>query len=540
MRLSLIISLVVVWTLSGLIGHDPWKPDEAYSFGLVYHILQQGDWVVPTLANEPFMEKPPLYYLTAAAIAPLFSKILPLHDAARLTSGFYLAVVFLFLALTARELYGKGMGRYSVLMLIGCFGLLIRSHQLITDVALLAGFAVGLYGIALSLRRPYWAGFAVGTGAGMGFLAKGLIAPGLLGLIVLSLPVFSKHWRIPGYPQLMAIALLCALPWFGIWTTLLYLRSPDLFEEWFLFNNIGRFMGLTNLGPEAEPLFYFKTLVWYALPALPFATYSIWQQRAQPELKPNLLMPLIAFLVMFSVLSLASDARELYAMPLLLPLSLLATSAFQYELPRGFRLLRNTGWLLFGGLLVLLWIGWGALFTGYPDELAHHLQNYQPNFVEEFRPVAMLLAMFGTAAWLRLSYARLPLAQHALLVWTGGITAVWLLIGTLWLPFLNAGNSYLPMIQQLQAALPKGYHCLNSQALGEPQRALLEYSAGIITYRVEPLTRQYHCDLLLLQTEVGAKTRPAGDWQEIWAGHRAGDKRELFKLFARVDVASRE
>jgi len=82
---------------------------------------------------------------------------------------------------------------------------------------------------------------------------------------------------------------------------------------------------------------------------------------------------------------------------------------------------------------------------------------------------------------------------------------------------------------------------LNSQALGELQRALLvEYNAGIITYRVEPLTRQYHCDLLLLQTEVGAKTRPAGDWQEIWAGHRAGDKHELFKLFARVDVASRE
>ena len=54
---------------AGLLGRDPWKPDEAYSFGLVYHILQSGDWVIPTLAQEPFMEKPPLFYLTAALFA---------------------------------------------------------------------------------------------------------------------------------------------------------------------------------------------------------------------------------------------------------------------------------------------------------------------------------------------------------------------------------------------------------------------------------------------------------------------------------------
>jgi 4-amino-4-deoxy-L-arabinose transferase-like glycosyltransferase len=56
----------------GLVGHDPWKPDEAYTFGLVYHILEAGDWLVPTLAGEPFVEKPPLFFWTAA----LFCKLL--------------------------------------------------------------------------------------------------------------------------------------------------------------------------------------------------------------------------------------------------------------------------------------------------------------------------------------------------------------------------------------------------------------------------------------------------------------------------------
>ena len=73
--------LCAAWILPGLFAHDPWKPDEAVAFGVVYEILQGGSWVVPSLAGEPFVEKPPLYYLTAAAVAKLASWALPLHDA---------------------------------------------------------------------------------------------------------------------------------------------------------------------------------------------------------------------------------------------------------------------------------------------------------------------------------------------------------------------------------------------------------------------------------------------------------------------------
>jgi len=31
--------LLAAWIALGLFWHDPWKPDEAYTFGLVYHIL---------------------------------------------------------------------------------------------------------------------------------------------------------------------------------------------------------------------------------------------------------------------------------------------------------------------------------------------------------------------------------------------------------------------------------------------------------------------------------------------------------------------
>lgn len=111
------------------------KPDEAYTFGLVLHVLQSGDWVVPTLAGEPFMEKPPVFFVTAAAFARLFGGVLPLHDAARLATAFYMGLTFVFVAPAARQLYGKGKAAAAVLLLAGSIGLLDRGHQLITDTA---------------------------------------------------------------------------------------------------------------------------------------------------------------------------------------------------------------------------------------------------------------------------------------------------------------------------------------------------------------------------------------------------------------------
>ena len=89
----------LVWILAGLTGHEPWKPDEAANFGLVHHIINTGEWVVPTLAGEPSMDKPPLFFLSAALFAKVFSSVLPLHDAARLASGFYMALTLIFMGM---------------------------------------------------------------------------------------------------------------------------------------------------------------------------------------------------------------------------------------------------------------------------------------------------------------------------------------------------------------------------------------------------------------------------------------------------------
>src|SRR5512143_1292176 len=165
MRNSLLLgSLVLVWVVSGLFPHEPWKADEAYSFGIVYHMIQTGDWVVPAVAGEPFMEKPPLFYITAAGFARLFSPLLKLHDGARLASGFYLLLAFLFTGLSGRRLWGPERGTTTVALLMGSAGLLLNVHLLVTDTALLAGCAIAVFGLTQAQDRPVAGGVWLALG----------------------------------------------------------------------------------------------------------------------------------------------------------------------------------------------------------------------------------------------------------------------------------------------------------------------------------------------------------------------------------------
>ena len=98
----------LVWAALGLFGHDPWKPDEAYTFGLAYDIAQSGQWVVPMLGGEPFLEKPPLFVITAAFFAQLTRDFLPLHDGARIASLFYVALTLFFTGRAGRRRRSTG------------------------------------------------------------------------------------------------------------------------------------------------------------------------------------------------------------------------------------------------------------------------------------------------------------------------------------------------------------------------------------------------------------------------------------------------
>jgi len=525
-----LVALAAAWIFPGLLGHDPWKPDEAYTFGLVYSLLNSGDWIVPMLAQEPFMEKPPLFYWSAALVAKLLAPPFALHDAARLTTGIFMALTFGFVAGAARELYGKGRGTVATLLLMACLGIVVRSHQLITDISLLTGFAVAFFGLALALRSPAAGGFWLGTGVGIGFMSKGLLAPGIFGIVVVLLPLLPA-WRTRAHVQSLLIAAVACAPWLLAWPAALYAKSPALFNEWLMVNNFGRFLGSNDLGPTADNAHYLRILPWYALPTLPLAAWALWRARVKGLTTPPFALPLLGFLVIFLVLSVSADARELYALPMLIPLALLATPAID-TLRRGAANLMYWFSIMGGGFfMIVAWFYWTALELALPAKLHAHLHTLQPGYTPGFKWLAFTLAALYSIGWIVLLLKLRKTRERPVIAWAATMTMVWGLLAILFVGWLDAGKSYRAMIADMQKSLPAQYDCIASQSLGEPQRAMLHYFANIITYRLDEPARKRDCEITLTQGVASEEQVPPGRWEKIWEGTRPGDKVERYRLY---------
>jgi 4-amino-4-deoxy-L-arabinose transferase-like glycosyltransferase len=525
--------LCLIWLGTGLIGHDPWKPDEAYSFGLVYSMLQSGHWLVPTLAGEPFMDKPPLFYWTAALFAEIFHPLLPLHDGARLASGFYTALTLLFTGLAGRRLFGENRGWAAVIILIGCLGLLVRAHQIITDLALLAGCAMMLYGFTLSRDRILRAGILIGTGLGIGFLSKGFIAPIFLILTAAILPLLFDKWRKRNYLLSLGIALAFALPWLFIWPFLLFQHSPQLFSEWLWTHNLGNWWSFFKNGPSKDAFFYLQNLPWMAWPAWPLAAWVIWKTRSRLSQRDDLQLPLVSFSVLLVILSLSANIEDVFALPMLLPLALLATASLSMLKRGAANALDWFGLMTFALIAILMWWGWaGLLLDNQKAWVPRQFRALQPDFTMELHTSAFVIAIISTVLWMVMVWRAGRSMRRATLNWASGVTLVWVLAMTLWLPWLDSGKSYRGMVESLKQSMPDHYHCIAGENLGEGQRAMLHYFGNILTRR-DPKQR---CDLRLIQ---GNKlSRPHLDrahWKKIWDGSRKGSKSEYYSLYQRID-----
>jgi 4-amino-4-deoxy-L-arabinose transferase-like glycosyltransferase len=529
----LVALLALAWILPGLVGHDPWKPDEAYTFGVVYELLRGGDWVVPLLAGEPFLDEPPLYYYVAAVAGWLFGPVLPLHDAVRLATGFCMGWVFLFCGLAGRELYGRNHGTLAVMLLLGCFGLVVRSHQLIADVGALLGFALAYYGFALAARRPL-GGLWIGLGVGIVFMSQGLLEATLLVMVAAALPVVSGAWRSRSYALAMAIAAAVVLPWLVVWPWMLYQRSPELFTIWLKSDVL-----MHGWQADRSSIYYLRILPWYAWPVWALALWALWRARSSTP-SPGLVLPLTGFLLTFIVLSTASEKRELFALPLLVPLALLATPSIA-TLRRG----AANAWYWFSVMgftffIAVAWFYWSGLELGVPARLHAHLHRLQPGYTPGFKWLPFLVGLAYSVGWFAVLRAAHRTVERPAIVWAVGVTVVWGMLASLFMGWVDTGKSYRAVAQGVQNALPAQYRCIASRDLKEPQRAMLHYFAGVVTYREEVAERRRDCDVLLVQGRPLEEHVPLGGWDKIWEGSRPGDKDERNRLYQQAPVRARK
>lgn len=529
----LLMFIFSLYCVVGLTGFEPSKQDEGYIFGIMLEYWHGQNWAVPSLAGQPFMEKPPLFYLVGLACMHLFSPWLPLHDAARLASGFCTGVTALAVAGCARLGWGQGYGRCAVLALFGSLGLIVPSHMLLTDNAQLTGIAVALLGFTGFARRRSWAGFALGTGAGIAFLSKGLYGIGLIGLTAVLLPLLFSDWRSRAYVVMLGAAALFCLPWLLVWPIHLYQTAPSLFSEWLWINNFGRFLGFAppELNAVHQSDFWYRVLPWATFPVLPMALVACWRLQVLRRCYPAVQLSAAFCLAMLIVMATSSSVRAIYALPLLPALALVAAPVVREPPPWLERLLQIGSWLLFG-VAAGFWLLWMSASLRIDMPFGGALGRWSGGADMPARLFGASLAVVLCAAWFYCRRVWRAVPWRAAAYWNVGVVSMMALASWLWIPWIAAEkSSYRALFEQLSEHLPE-QGCVASRGLGESQRGLLDYWTGVKTVRRESKP-DVDCAALLLDGRITQEPAAQPGWRLVWSGRRSADDREKFWLFVK-------
>ena len=516
--------LLTVYIFTGLIGHDPWKQDDAISIGIAYDIFTNNHWLIPELAGHTYPDAP-LYYWTAAITAHLFSWLLPIHDAARLASGLFTLLALEFILLAARELHGRDHAAAAPLVLAGSIGFLFHAHEAQPMLAALTAHTAAYWALTLMPRRPNFSTMIFGSAVALGFLANGLL-PVLTILPVIGISLWLSDDRKRN-SICIVLALALALLLSAAWLLPLQTTSPQYLASFFqgevaalekpvqLIYNIARYLNL---------------LLWYAWPALPLAAWALWSKRRILDTKP-LALPALSFLSVLLILGLSVELRSSAALLLLPPLVLLAVPGVT-SLRRGAANAFDWfGMMTFSFFAAVAWIIWSAMVFGWPIRLAHQAVRLEPGFIGHFSFMACIFAMLTTIIWFWLITTSPRSPMRGIMHWMAGLTLFWVLIAVLWMPWIDYGKSYRPLSASLAKTLQTNTSCVANANVQDSILASLDYFDGI---RTVPLNEgaSKRCNWLLIHGEArDPAIISAAGWRKVWEDKRPGDRRGSDKFY---------
>jgi 4-amino-4-deoxy-L-arabinose transferase-like glycosyltransferase len=301
--------------------------DDARYAQVPAEMAASGDWVLPTLDATAYVEKPPLWYWTAAASYKIFGVS---EGAARLAM-----LLFAFLGVAGAWwlgswLYDPGVGRASAAATATASLWIFLTHNMTVDMPVSVCL---LWTTALALRamaRPddaRWAAPAAWAAAAFAFLSKGLISVLLPGLWVTGLailfPKLRRGARALVSPLGVLLAFAVAAPWFFA----MQKRRPDFFHVFFVEQHFQRF--LTQKYNRNEPWwFYLAVLPAGLLPwTMPFLT-GMWRAVRRP-LNPDFRGPALAAWVLGVATFFSTSHSKLatYVLPVFPHACLLAVAA---------------------------------------------------------------------------------------------------------------------------------------------------------------------------------------------------------------------
>lgn len=558
----------LAYVLFGLFFRDAWKTDDAVGLAAILTALNQGGQALlaPYIGDLPSVAQGPLLiwiaYLFELIFSPIFGLWMPPLEAqiaaAKLPNLLYFYIILYgvwygcYLLARRPECqplplpfggdpdprdYGRMLADCAFLFLVACFGIIMRMHETTYIPLLMACHALAFYGFVRIFELPRQALFFLIAGISGSFLAAGLVGvfPPLLATLLL---VFYRHYDST-QRRIILLALGISLLICVLWLLTIRSSQSEWFDAWLQHNQIA-FSGYGRDFFNA-----LRDLAWFLLPLWPFALYGLWQWRRWFT-APHIFIPTIFIIANLGLLLVLKTSFEPEYSPLVVPTAVLAAMAIP-TLRRN--LVNALDWysIMINTLAIaVIWLGWIALYVGWPVKIHGNIARLVPGFEIEISWLAVLFGLLITALWIMAINWRLRLKPEAL--WRGivlfaiGLTASWLLIVTLWMPAVNYNRSYNTVSYDLARAVEEHVapgECIRGLGLGQGQLALF-YIYGQTT-----LSNQADCPWLLTQTNEKRQVDldqlysrlPDGDHFSsgitLWQGSRDSDRHgELFRLIS--------
>jgi 4-amino-4-deoxy-L-arabinose transferase-like glycosyltransferase len=233
------------------------EPDEGRYAQIAREMLLRGEWVVPTLQGEPYLDKPPLLYWLTRISYSLFGVS---ETSARLFPALAVHGAILIVYLIGRRSLGERSAFWGALLLSVAPGFVGMGRLLLLDGLLTVFVTLSIFSAfeavrTAQFRRGWW--LLAAAACGLGTLTKGPIA-----LVLLAPPLVINRWLTgQGAPigwrriiLFLGIVFLVNLPWYvGI-----YLRAPAFLRYFFWEQNVMRFLQPFD---HPQPVWYYLPIV---------------------------------------------------------------------------------------------------------------------------------------------------------------------------------------------------------------------------------------------------------------------------------------
>lgn len=348
--LTLLCGVFLFW---GLDFYPLLDVDETRYAIMSRDLANSNDWNLLLLNSIPFLEKPPFYFWVVGASIKLFGSFS--EFAVRFPIALMATFLVFFTYFFGKKVLSRKFGLYSAIVLLTSVFFLILSHVAILDMVLTVWLASALYSAFLSFtaeekyKKYCWWGFW--TFAGLGFLAKGLLAIAIPVVVLLIYGAITKTLKEMFKPVNflvgLAIFLLISMPWhlvmfrdFG-WTFI---------HEYFVKHHFARLLTSAEIGRDRGffyfiPVFIIAFMPWTFIFFASICDGCKTLVKRYKEFEGNILGKLYAtvqadtleqklilfvsifFVVVFGVMSVSSTKLPTYILPSL-PAAALLTGYF--------------------------------------------------------------------------------------------------------------------------------------------------------------------------------------------------------------------